>query len=698
MTIPRLELTAAVTSVRISDQLRRELQFENTEEIFWTDSKVVLGYIANESRSFHVYVANRVQEIQDKTSPKQWRYVETRSNPADDASRGFCAGDILNSKWILGPEFLWKEEKQWPEAMSGEEIIAGKPSEQDPEVKRVVAMATATSTPEVTLADRIEYFSSWFRSQKDVTLCIRYLRILKRRVEERKQPLSGEGPSGGRRNTDTTLTVQELQHTATAVIKATQATAFKDEIKVLSKTKEAQGFQGRRTRNVTSLQKLNPFLEKDGVLRVGGRIRRADLNNETKFPIILPRDSHITKLLVQHFHEACLNQGRTTTLNEIRSHGYWIIGGTSSVSRHILSCVRCRKLRSSPQSQKMSDLPEDRLHQAPPFTYCAVDYFGPWMVKEKRKELKRSGVLFTCMASRAIHLEVAHSLDTDSFVNALRRFICRRGPNRQIRSDQGTNFVGAKKELKEALGELDHDKIGKELLQNNCDWFSFKMNVPFTSHMGGVWERQIRSVRNVLSVLPENNGNQLDNESLSTFMCEAEAIINSRPLMVDGLADPDSLAPLTPNHLLTMKSKIVLPPPGNFQNADIYSRRRWRRLQHLANEFWCRWKKEYLHSLQLRQKWLKPQRDLRIDDIVLIKDDCLARNHWQLARVSKTNQDADSHMHTVQLTLADPNLSPKGVRLKPLCVLERPIHKLVFLMTGGQMKEQEPGCIPTKEP
>ena len=205
-------------------------------------------------------------------------------------------------------------------------------------------------------------------------------------MEERKQPLSGEGPSGGRRNTDTTrhsLTVQELQHAATIVIKATQATAFKDEIKVLSKTKEAREFQGRRPRNVTSLQKLNPFLDEDGVLRVGGRIRRADPNDETKFPIILPRDGHITKLLVQHFHEACLHQERTTTLNEIRSHGYWIIGGTSSVSRYILSCVRCRKLRSSPQSQKMSDLAEDRLHQAPPFTYCAVDYFEPWIVKER---------------------------------------------------------------------------------------------------------------------------------------------------------------------------------------------------------------------------------------------------------------------------------------------------------------------------
>ena len=346
----------------------------------------------------------------------------------------------------------------------------------------------------------------------------------------------------------------------------------------------------------------------------------------------------------------------------------------------------------------MSDLPEDRLHQAPPFTYCAVDYFGPWIVKDKRKELKRYGVLFTCMASRAIHLEVAHSLETDSFIQALRRFICRRGPIRQMRSDQGTNFVGAKKVLKEALSELDQDKIGKELLQDNCDWFSFKMNVPSASHMGGVWERQIRSVRNVLSVLLDDNGTQLDDESLSTFMCEAEAILNSRPLTVDGLRDPDSLAPLTPNHLLTMKSKIVLPPPGKFQEADKYSRRRWRRVQHLANEFWCRWKKEFLQSLQLRQKWLKPQRDLRNDDIVLIKDDCLARNHWQLARVTKANRDEDGHVRTVQLLLADPYITSKGVRTKPVRLLERPIHKLVLLMRGSETEEQEPGCIPAKEP
>ena len=163
----------------------------------------------------------------------------------------------------------------------------------------------------------------------------------------------------------------------------------------------------------------------------------------------------------------------------------------------------------------MSDLPEDRSETAPPFTYCAVDYFGPFIVKDGRKELKRYGVLFTCMASRAIHLETSNSLDTDSFINALRRFISRRGPIRQLRSDQGTNFVGARKELAQALSEMDQERIKAKLLEEQCDWFSFKMNVPSASYMGGVWERQIRTVRSVLLSLLNNNGRQLD-ESLRT--------------------------------------------------------------------------------------------------------------------------------------------------------------------------------------
>ena len=156
----------------------------------------------------------------------------------------------------------------------------------------------------------------------------------------------------------------------------------------------------------------------------------------------------------------------------------------------------------------------------PPFTYCAVDYFGLFTIKENRKELKRYGVLFTCMASRAIILETATSLETDSFLNTLRCFLICRGPVGQICCHLGMNFVGAWRELKEALAKMDHNCINGERQRSHCDWIDFKMNMPAASHTSGVWERQIRTVRSVLFSLLASNGRQLNNESLRTLVCE----------------------------------------------------------------------------------------------------------------------------------------------------------------------------------
>ena len=235
----------------------------------------------------------------------------------------------------------------------------------------------------------------------------------------------------------------------------------------------------------------------------------------------------MTTLIIRYFHDKTKHQGRGITLNEVRASGYWILGGSTAVGSYIAKCIVCHKLRATAQQQKMADLPEDRLEPATPFTSCVVDYLGPWMIKEGRKQVKKYGVIFTCLASRAVHLETSSTLETDSFINALRRFICRQGLIRQLRCDRGTNFVGARRELKEAVSELNHDWIRAELLRENCDWIDFRMNVPSASHMGGVWEPQIRSVHSVLTALWQDNGLQQKDEALRTLMCEAEAIINS---------------------------------------------------------------------------------------------------------------------------------------------------------------------------
>ena len=307
-----------------------------------------------------------------------------------------------------------------------------------------------------------------------------------------------------------------------------------------------------------------------------------------------------------------------------------------------------------PGEQKMADLPEERITSAPPFTYCGVDLFGPFQIKQGRKEVKRYGVLFTCLTSRAVHIETADLLETDSFINALRRFIARRGPVREIRSDQGTNIVGAQTELKKALEEMDHDGIQRHLSKEfNADWvIRWKQNPPAASHMDGVWERQIRSVRSILSALMREHGHALDDESLRTLLAEVECIINSRPLTVPS-SDPGDLDPLTPSHLLTMTSKIVMPPPGNFQKTDVYLRRRWKRVQYLSNVFWSRWRKEYVQSLQR-------------GDLVLIADDQLPRHRWNMARVVDVHPDSKGRVRSVKVATAT-------------TTLERPIQKLVLI-------------------
>ena len=236
--------------------------------------------------------------------------------------------------------------------------------------------------------------------------------------------------------------------------------------------------------------------------------------------------------------------------------------------------------------------------------------------------------------------------------------------------------MGARGEQEAAMTEMNHDKIRSELLKDECDWINFCMNVPHASHMGGVWERMIRCARNALSALLVTHGDRLDDELLRTLLIEAEAIVNSRPLTYVDTRSPDSPIPLSPSQLLTLKTKAIMPPPGNFVREYLYGHRRWRRVQYLANEFWTRWRLEFLPTLQERKKWVRTKRDVLIDDIVLIVDDNATRNKWPLARVIETQKDKDGFVRKVKV------LSNKST-------YERPIHKLVVLVEQ-ETTDQEP--------
>ena len=641
VTIPRLELAAAVVSVKVSELLKEELEYENVEEFFWTDSKVILGYISNEARRFHTFVANRVQTIRQSTTAEQWRYVSTQNNPADHASRGLTAEELRKSNWLTGPSFLWETE------IDLDTDCAPKLQIGDPEV-RVTTVLLSQVTEDI--SDRFTRFSKWSTA---VGVTARIQRLSKG-IKEAK-PTS----------------VDERKHAAETLVRMAQRSVYQEEIKVLSQ-------KPHTLPKTHKLHLLNPFV-KDGLLRVGGRLRNAPTPDSVKHPVILPKNNHISDLIISHYHEKVQHMGRGQTMTELRANGYWMVGGTRYIADFIKHCVACRKARRPVEEQKMADLPEERVTPSPPFTYVGMDCFGPFFVKQGRKTLKRYGLLFTCFCSRGIHVEMLDDMTTDAFINALRCFVSIRGAVRTIRCDQGSNFVGARNELAEAMKELDEDAISTHLSRNQCD---FILNAPHASHTGGIWERQIRTVRDALSSTAAMCPGRLDDSSLRTLFYEAMTLVNNRPLSMSNAGNSHDLEALTPNHLLTMKSATPLPPPGKFISQDMYLRKRWRRVQFLTEQFWHRWRREYLADITTRQKWHTQRRNLKINDIVLVKNNEQGRGEWPLAKVIETTVDDDGLVRRVHVQLGDRGRKGTDDRRSKTSILERPIQKLVLLVEG----------------
>ena len=421
-------------------------------------------------------MANRVRLIHDHSSSSQWRYIDTKENPADYASRGLDARQIIQDRqWLNGQDFLRQPESSW-----AKQPVLSNNYELADCCKDTCAVVKIDESP-TTVNTLIEYYSDWYRLKRAVGIYQKLFKLLSKRTSRCLNLGSN----------DQAITIQDIEHAETTLLIFTQRQHFsdiRDILKEQSNNSLATHDRVRVPRN-SSVYRLDPFLQ-NGLLKVGGRLSKMNLPDDMKFPILLPYKCHVTTLILRDIHTKLGHAGRNHVLAQLREK-YWVIHANAAVRQLISRCITCKKLRAPVSEQKMSDLPPDRGSMAPPFTYTAVDYFGPFIIKQGRKEVKQYGALFTCLASRAIHIETTRSLDTDSFINALRRFLARRGPVQQIRSDNGTNFVGAYRELRAALAEMEDGTIKQTLVEMGIEWI---FNPPAESHMGGIWERQIRTV------------------------------------------------------------------------------------------------------------------------------------------------------------------------------------------------------------
>jgi len=316
-------------------------------------------------------------------------------------------------------------------------------------------------------------------------------------------------------------------------------------------------------------------------------------------------------------------------------------------------------------------LPKERTIIQHPFTCTGVDFCGPINVRSGIRRVipvKAYISVFVCFSTRAIHLELVYGLTTDAFLAALKRFIARRGHCSHIFSDNGTNFVGANKEIQSYLKSLQNNiGIQDNLTSLGIQW---KFIPPSSPHFGGLFESAVETETQLSKI---TNGAILTFEELSTFLCQVEAVLNSLP-MVAISDDPSDYNALTPAHFLIggpltqLAEPIVLAEPQSWL-------KRWELVRQQSQEFGRRWSHEYLPQLHKRGKWLAPQRSLQIGDLAILKEDNLIPIKWKLVRVTAVHKGPDGHVRVATIR------TPNGTEFR------RPIVKLVLIPTANEVAE-----------
>ena len=654
--IPRLELCGAVLATEIGEFVSDHLSIPSSAIRYFTDSKVVLGYIRNRTRRFYTYVSNRVSRIHSVSKPDQWNYVPSNLNPSDSATRGFIA-EVTNTldTWLKGPLYLRRGD---PNLFSEEEDFPLVNPDEDAEVRpepTVLKGEVTTSAMPTPIVDRFSRFSTWNGLVSGVST-LRHI----------AGSYCGSTDCSGWHMCKLTRMASFRRDTEHHILRHVQDQAFSRELDALK--------GGTSLPRDSRIGSLSPYLDEAGLLRVGGRLNRLQntLGLASTNPVIVPK-GHVATLLVRHYHERVFHQGRTITEGSLRSNGFWVLGAKKAIQSLIHRCVFCKKLRGSVEEQKMANLPDDRLTPGPPFSSVGVDVFGPWQVITRRTRggaahSKRWAVLFTCLTTRAIHIEVIEEMSSSCFINALRRFTALRGPVTILRSDRGTNFVGCTDQLKIDAINVEDDKVQPHLYNSGTVW---KFNPPHSSHMGGVWERMIGVTRRILDgMLLEQNKKGLTHEVLCTLMAEVCAVVNSRPITAIS-TDPESPVILSPNILLTQKQGQVPPVSGELTLKDTYSAN-WKHVQVLSDMFWTKWQREYLQQLQSRCKWRSERPNVKEGDIVLMKEKNLPRNEWPIGIVTEAIRSHDDDL--VRKAVIRLNRDGKCVSYT------RPISELVLLV------------------
>lgn len=610
LTIPKLELNSALLLSKLVSKIYDLLSSKINEVHLYSDSNISLAWMKQNPIKLNAYVANRVLQIQTLTSKFSWSYVNTKENPSDCLSRGMEPNMLLsNNLWWHGPTFL-----------SNITFIHKQPdiqlSDQLPEMKVHVC------TQVIEKLSFFNKFSSISKMQRIMAYVLRFYTNLKN-----KKRNSGN------------LSASELNNALNVIIKHEQKFYFQEEIKSLNSKTDIK----------SNLKLLHPFLDGKGLLRVGGRLQNANITYDQRHPVILPKNSHITNLIIIREHKNLLHAGQKQVISSLNLK-FWLINGNREVKKNIHKCVTCFRLKAQCSEQLMGSLPTARVNFARPFQNVGIDFCGPFMIKQSRLRktvMSKSYIaLFVCFSIKAIHMELISDMTTENFLAALKRFISRRGKPAQIYCDNGATFKGANNQLKEFY-KVQSSEENKNSVENfsASEGITFNFIPSYSPVFGGLWEAGVKSAKHHLKRVVGNN--VLTYEQFNTVIIQIEGILNSRPI-TSMSQDPTDLSYLTPGHFL-IGAPITSFPEPDISSVPINRLKFWKLCTQMQQHFWKKWQKDYLVQLQNRPKWQKDIPNVQENMLVLLKDENSSPLNWPMARIVRIIPGKDNKVRVVEL-------------------------------------------------
>ena len=619
ITLPRLELMGSLLCSRLVSFVKNTLSLDNNVKVTcWTDSTIALSWIKGGDCKKEIFVANRVKEIRELTSPHCWQHCGSKDNPADLITRGLLADNLVNNTlWLYGPSMLSESSCQ-----NKEDITFVTDSE---ELNTESTACLSVQEPVNPLIE-LDNHSDLGKVLRVTAYVIRFIKNCKNNWNK------VEGP----------LTSEEIDVAKLKLIYCIQRQVFSAEIRALLSNKVIPQW--------SKLSKLDPFVDDEGLLRIKGRLEFSNLDYDAKHPVIIPKGQFAT-LLIRFQHKFMKHAGVDTVISSLRNN-FWVIGIRRLAKTVVKECLSCRRHDSKPCSQPVAPLPKDRVRSAPPFNVTGLDYAGPLFCSDF-PGMKIYVLLFTCGVVRAIHLELTESLSLSDCILAIRRFVARRGLPSVLYSDNAKTFVAARFEVQKVYGHLAP---------------KWEFIVPRAPWWGGWWERLIRSVK--LALRKTLNMNYVSKSELETILVEIESCINSRPL-TSIREDPDAIHYLTPSHFILGGAPHCKPSvnlePCKVTSRDLSERQvvRNQKLEH----FWKLWSNNYITNLPQVVKGFMKRCNLCKGDLVLIKEDNIPRFKWPLGVIVDVFVGKDGLVRSVKVKTKNGEIT-------------RPIQRLYDLEVG----------------